>query len=152
MLKKHSELDMIIKGAFEKNHLEIIGIRFYGETYLKLDSMPDKKRFKDGRFIFLNSNSNIDYILKTFKEAQWEDSAEIALSEFHQLKNLEKNNLQTKNTDIEFKEYPEIFKTKPLNHQFKAFELSKNLEFYGLFFEQGCVICSRAHNHNITFK
>ena len=138
MLKKHSELDMIIKGAFEKNHLEIIGIRFYGETYLKLDSMPDKKRFKDGRFIFLNSNSNIDYILKTFKEAQWEDSAEIALSEFHQLKNLEKNNLQTKNTDIEFKEYPEIFKTKPLKHQFKAFELSKNLEFYGLFFEQGC--------------
>jgi hypothetical protein len=129
---------MIVKKARENENLEIIGVRFYGDVYVKLSSMPDKRRFKDGRFIFQKSNSNIEFILKEFPHAQWEDEAEQAKIDFENSKNSEKINLENKKIELEFKNYPEIFKTKPLNHQFKSFEISKDLKFYGLFFEQGC--------------
>lgn len=127
----------IIK-AREKDHIEIKEARFYGELYQKLVAMPDRKRFKDGRFIFLNSSANIKYFLETFEECEVEPEAEQYFEEYKNTLSLQEDILESKEKEFEFKEYPEIFRTKPFNHQFKAFEISKDLHSYGLFFEQGC--------------
>jgi SNF2 family DNA or RNA helicase len=129
---------MIIQKAKEPDHLEVLGVKFYGEMYSKLVASPDRKRFKDSRFIFLNSNSNVDYFLKTFPHAQWEDGGDLAKKEFEEFKKREEFQLAAKDMPIILKDYPEIFKTKPLQHQLKCFEISKDAPFYGLFFEQGC--------------
>lgn len=129
---------MIIQKAREPNCLEVIGVKFYGEMYQKLVAAPDRKRFKDGRFIFLNSNSNIEYFLNTFPYSQWEEGAETAKEEFQDFKKREEFQLAAKETPIKIKNYPEVFKTTPLQHQLKCFEISKDAPFYGLFFEQGC--------------
>lgn len=130
---------MIIKESSMIGLLEVVGVKFYGEIYLKLSAMPDKKRFINNRFFFENKTSNIEYMLNTFPDCQWDDGlAEQAKKNYLDLKILEKNNIENKNLNFNFKNYPEIFKTKPLDHQFKFFEISKNLKFYGLLFEQGC--------------
>jgi len=129
---------MIIQPAREKDCLEVIGVKFYGEMYQKLVASPDRKRFKDGRFIFLNSTSNLEYFLNTFNYAQWCEGAEKFVQEYHDFKKQEKFQLAAKDAPLVLKDYPEIFKTKPLDHQLKCFEISKDAPFYGLFFEQGC--------------
>lgn len=129
---------MLIKPAPENNHLEVEGIRFYGENFNKLTATPDRRKFKDGRFIFLNCNSNIDHFLNTFPHAEWVDGAEQLKEDYFIFKATEKTQLEIKDDKVIFKDYPKVFKTKPFDHQFKAFEISKDLEYYGLFFEQGC--------------
>lgn len=129
---------MIIQQAREANCFEVTGVKFYGEMYQKLVAAPDRKRFKDGRYIFLNSNANIEYFLNTFNYAQWDGQAEDAKDEYYNFKTREQKQLMAKEAPLIFKDYPEIFKTKPFDHQLKCFEISKDAEFYGLFFEQGC--------------
>ena len=129
---------MIIQKAREKDCLEVVGVKFYGEIYQKLVAAPDRKRFKDGRFIFLNSTSNVEYFLNTFDYAQWDGEAEQVKNDYHNFKKQEKKQLAAKDEILVLKDYPEIFKTKPFDHQLKCFEISKDSPFYGLFFEQGC--------------
>lgn len=126
---------MIIQIAREKDHLEVTGVKFYGEVYQKLIACPDRKKFKDDRFLFLNSRSNIQYFLETFNQAQWEESTKELVDN---CKLLQETELKSPEQEIIVKDYPDIFKTKPLDHQLKSFEISKELHFYGLFFEQGC--------------
>lgn len=129
---------MKIKIAIEKNHLEAIDCRFYGENFQKLIACPDKKTFKNGRFIFLNSFSNIEHILQMFPEADWMSDAADFKYEYLAKKKTEAEMLDDKEKEFIVKDYPDVFKTKPFDHQFKAFEISKDAASYGLFFEQGC--------------
>jgi len=129
---------MIIQKAREKDCFEVVGVKFYGEMYQKLVATPDRKRFKDGRFIFLNSYSNVEYFLNTFEHAQWDGEVEQAKIDYHNFKKQEKKQLSAKDEPLVLKDCPEIFKTKPFGHQLKCFEISKDSPFYGLFFEQGC--------------
>jgi SNF2 family DNA or RNA helicase len=129
---------MLVTIAPESNHLEITGIRFYGENYQKLIALPDRRSFKNGRFIFFNCHSNIAVILEKFPYAEWVDGADKIKEDFYAFKESEKKQLENKDKDIVLKDYPHIFKTKPFDHQLKAFEISKDLPNYGLFFEQGC--------------
>lgn len=126
---------MIIQLAREKDHLEVIGVKLYGEVYQKLIACPDRKKFKDDRFLFLNSRSNIQYFLETFSDAQWEESTKELVDNCNSLQEIESKKPEQ---EIIVKDYPDIFKTKPLDHQLKCFEISKELHFYGAFFEQGC--------------
>ena len=129
---------MLILIAPENNHFEVSGIRLFGENYQKLISMPDRRSFKNNRFIFFNCNSNIEHIIKEFPHAEWVDGSEKFKDEFLTLKKTEEEQLNNKDIDIPIRNYPEVFKTKPFAHQLKSFEISKDLEYYGLFFEQGC--------------
>ncbi len=126
---------MIICTAPEKDFLEIKGVRFHGEIYQKITGCPDKKRFKNGRFIIQNCTANIKYLIETFPEAKWECDDKY---QFLAQEKQESEMLANKEKTFEFKQYPEVFKTQPFAHQFQAFELSKDAEAYGLFFEQGC--------------
>lgn len=121
-----------------KNHLEIIDTRFYGEMYSKVMACPDARALKNGRFLCSNSFANIEHLIQTFPEALWDSNAEMLKFEYHAKKKQEQLLLEQKTKDFGSNNYPDVFKTKPFAHQLQAFEVSKDAESYGLFFEQGC--------------
>lgn len=127
--------------AIEKNHLEIIGdgeSRLRGDNFTKIICCPDRKRFKDNRFIFFNCSSNVDYFIKCFPDAIWEGDAEKIREEYFKRKELENNLIEDKKENYSIENCNFVFKTKPFDHQLKAFMISKDLEEYGLLFEQRC--------------
>lgn len=124
--------------ASEKDHLEIIGdseSRFYGDNFNKLIGFPDRKRFKDNRFIFLNCSLNVKYALETFPEMNWKDCEDVIEDYFRRV-DQEKINSISKKEDFKIEACDFQFKTKPFQHQLKAFMISKDLEEYALLFEQ----------------
>ncbi len=126
-----------ITKAREKDMFEITGEPFYGALFNKLIACPDRKRFVNGRFIFLNSFSNIEYIDGQFRTAEWEEGeCTTRLYDFYYAREQETINIINKEKDITHSDF--TFKTKPFAHQLKAFEISKDLIEYGLLFEQGC--------------
>ena len=122
----------------DKDKLEITGVRFYGDIYQKVMGCPDRKILKNGRFLCLNSFSNVEYLLQTFPEALWEGEADILKHQYYAQKKQEQLLLDSKDADFGNNDYPDVFKTRPFAHQLQAFEVSKDAEAYGLFFEQGC--------------
>jgi len=119
--------------------LSVEGVRFFGETFTKLAACPDSKTFKNGGFFCIDSSSNIGHLIVSFPEAQWIGEAEILKFKFYANKKQEEEMRKSKDlTVLEIKDYPEVFKTKPFDHQLKAFASSKDAKSYGLFFEQGC--------------
>ena len=122
--------------SFRKDYIQLTGVRFYGETYQKVNSCPDSKKFKDGSFYFLNSFANMKYFIEAFPEAVWEGDAETRKREY--LEFIKKEVEIGKAKEIEIISSDFHFKTKPYAHQLKAFEISKDLKSYALLFEQGC--------------
>ena len=127
--------------APEKNCLEIIGdseSRLRGENFTIAISCPDRKRFKENRFIFDNCALNVEYFIKAFPDAIWEGEAAIIKENFYKRKKLEINNEENKKEEYKLENCDFIFKTKPFDHQLKAFMVSRDLEEYALLFEQRC--------------
>lgn len=130
-------MNIKIKQSANENFLQVFGVVFKGDIFHKLWATPDKKKFNDGKFYFITSNINIEYFLKEFPNAEWLDCAKKYKDDYLNLKKQEKENLDNKNKNLDNCDF-DIFKTQPLNHQIQSFNISKDLEFYGLFFEQGC--------------
>lgn len=127
--------------APEKDHLEIVGdteSRLRGENFTKVISCPDRKRFKDNRFIFYNCSLNIEYFLNIFPDAVWENETQQIKEEYFKRKELEVNTVEDKKESFKLENCDFMFKTKPFDHQLKAFMISRDLEEYGLLFEQRC--------------
>ena len=127
-----------MKITLDKDRLEVTEARFFGEIYKKLAACPDRKAFKFGRFFCNASAINVSHLLEVFPEADWVGGAEEHKFKFLAFKKQEEELKNLKGDDVVMQEFPEVFKTKPFDHQYKAFIISKDLGAYGLFFEQGC--------------
>lgn len=127
---------MQIINSNRKNTFEITGVKFYGEIYNKAVQFPDYKRFYNGRFLFKNSFSNIEYLIETFPEAKWTGETAIRKLEYLEFKESEKKLKESKTIEVYETDFK--FKTDPFKHQTKAFCVSKDLPEYGYLFEQGC--------------
>jgi hypothetical protein len=101
--------------------------------------MPGRNRWKDRDLIFQSSGVNIQYILDKFPEAEWDDSIVQLRDEYIVLKQQEDNNRAEKEAIIELDSKADGYKyrTKPYDHQRRAFMLSRNKKVFGLFMEQG---------------
>lgn len=118
----------------ETNMVEMLASSFHGENFSICIQCPDRKKFKDGRFLFLNSFSNIEYFREQYPDAEWNCDIINQFEQFQQQENI--NILSKQKQSYEINDFN--FKTKPYAHQLKAFEISRNLTEYALFFEQGC--------------
>lgn len=126
-----------IKKSASENFLQILGVAFRGEMFNKLLGFPDKRKFNDGKFFFISSHINIKYAIVNFPDADWLDCAKNYKDDYFNFIKQEEENLENKSKNLNDFDVS-VFKTKPLHHQLQCFNLSKDLEFYGLFFEQGC--------------
>lgn len=125
---------LITKADFGKYCL--IKSKLDGDSFEKLSSLPGFKKWVGRDLLFDPTSANIDRIRKFFPDAQWDDSASPALDKYiKNLKELE-DNLKMKEKD--FKDIGDYkFKTKPFDHQRKAFYLSRDKKEFALLMEQG---------------
>ncbi len=108
-----------------------------GAHFALLSAMPGRKRWEERSLVFESSGANLAHVLEHFPTAEWKGDAVRFRDRYLQLKMQEQNtrsDKQAKLTDQSGYEY----KTKPFDHQSHAFVLSRELEAFALFHEQGC--------------
>jgi len=86
--------------------------------------------------LFDPTGANIDRIHKYFPNADWDESASPALDKyFINLKEMEAN-MKMKHSELPSNDDYD-FKTKPFDHQRKAFYMSRDKKAFALLMEQG---------------
>jgi len=111
-------------------------IKLDSEVMQKLSSLPGFKRWVGRDLLFDPTGANIDRIGHWFPDAEWSEDAQPILDKYIEgLKEAE----QTRKLKSE--DAPEnddfMFKTRPFDHQRKAFYMSRDKESFGLLMEQG---------------
>jgi len=96
--------------------------------------LPGYKKFVNDSLLFETSGKNIEYLLEK-SNIEWSgEAAEIANKHRARLENESKMKEQ-KGAEVSSSHFK--FKTEPFSHQLKAFELSKDAEYYGYLMEMG---------------
>lgn len=135
----------LIKGRSTKFSITTVGHKsFTSEQAALLRQIPGfnlgiYKKFYG--FILPLTEDALDFCIKNITESSWTEPLKIVYSH---LKQVTINQQETKAiykslTDEKLEELRSLyqFKTKPFNHQLKAFELSKSREYFGLFMDMG---------------
>ena len=126
---------MIITKADYGKYL-VIKSKLVGDTFEKLSTLPGFKKWVGRDLLFDPTGANIDRIHKYFPEAEWDESASPALDQYiSNLKEMEAN-IQMKKTELPSNDDYD-FKTKPFDHQRKAFYMSRDKKAFALLMEQG---------------
>ena len=125
---------------FDKTQL-IIRAQLSGNAFALLSSLPGYSRWEGRALRFRPVSANIAYIIECFPDATWEPGA-LPFLERHQASEAtaEESRKDKRKTVGELSKRHKInydFKTKPYDHQLKAFLLSRDLKTYALFMEQG---------------
>ena len=115
----------------------IAKVKITTENIKWLNSFPGFKKWKGRDLLFDPTGANIQHIKKFCPEAVWDSTASYILDNYLQtLKEAENNLANKKNFQLphndDFK-----FKTKPFDHQRKAFYLSRDKKNFALLMEQG---------------
>lgn len=111
--------------------------KIYGSLFMDLVNCPTKGFIKNNVFTCDANALNCLYLNNLLPQARWVGEAEIFKYECLASQKQEQE-LKKAKENIIVGSYPEVFKTKPFEHQLKAFEASKLAKAYGYFFEQGC--------------
>jgi len=119
------------------NKLILTEGKLYGSLFMDLVNCPTKGFIKNNVFTCAANSLNCLYLNNLLPQAQWIGKAETFKYECLASQKQEQE-LKKVKENIVIKDYPEVFKTKPFEHQLKAFVSSKDAIAYGLFFEQGC--------------
>ena len=102
----------------------------------KLSSLPGYKKWVGRDLLFDPTSANISRIQKYWPDATWSDEAKPILEKYVDLlieaENTRSAKVEVLPTNDDFK-----FKTKPFDHQRKAFYMSRDKEAFGLLMEQG---------------
>ena len=126
---------MIITKADYGKYL-VIKSKLVGDTFEKLSTLPGFKKWVGRDLLFDPTGANIDRIRKYFPEAEWDESASPALDQYiSNLKEMEAN-IQMKKAELPSNDDYD-FKTKPFDHQRKAFYMSRDKKAFALLMEQG---------------
>ena len=114
----------------------VIKCKLDGDTFEKLSSLPGFKRWVGRDLLFDPTGANIERIHKFFPDAEWDESAMPELDKYiSNLKAMEEN-LKMKKADLPVND-DYNFKTKPFDHQRKAFYISRDKKSFALLMEQG---------------
>jgi len=107
-----------------------------GDTFEKLSTLPGFKRWVGRDLLFDPTGANIERLHKYFPEAEWDNSALPDLDRYiFNLQQMEEN-IKMKKSELPSNDDYD-FKTKPFEHQRKAFYMSRDKEAFALLMEQG---------------
>ena len=111
-------------------------IKLDSSSVEKLSSLPGYKKWIGRDLLFDPTSANINRIQKYWPDATWSDEAKPILQKYVDLlieaENTRSAKVEVLPTNDDFK-----FKTKPFDHQRKAFYMSRDKEAFGLLMEQG---------------
>ena len=107
-----------------------------GDTFQKLSGLPGYKKWVGRDMLFDPTGASISYINNNFPEAEWSDDAQPIVDKYIESLKQAQETRENKDKDLpandDFK-----FKTKPFDHQRKAFYLSRDKQSFALLMEQG---------------
>ncbi len=125
---------MIIQKAKGK-HL-IARVALDGNSIQKLSSLPGFKKWVGRDLLFAPTGANIEHIHKFWPDAHWSVDAMPVLEEYIETLREAEQNREDKSKPVEdLGDF--MFKTRPFDHQRKAFYLSRDKESFALLMEQG---------------
>lgn len=107
-----------------------------GNSIQALSSLPGFKKWVGRELLFAPTGANINHLHKHWPDAKWEEDAQPVLDKYIQsLKEADQTHKQKNNDFVDPNDFS--FKTKPYDHQRKAFYLSRDKESFALLMEQG---------------
>lgn len=107
-------------------------------TVTIFNSLPGAKKFRNGILYFELSRANVEMLETMAPDAVWRGPIKDKRKFFAEIRENERKSREQKLSDLPpVVDFP--FKTKPYEHQLKAFSLGRGKEYYGYFMEQGCV-------------
>lgn len=87
--------------------------------------------------IFRPAANAIQFINENFDDVHWEESAKPFLDEYIRVAKQAELNKNNKTGNIDFSMDGHLYKRPPMDHQRKAFMISRDQQEFGLFMEQG---------------
>lgn len=111
-------------------------VKLDGNSIQKLSSLPGFKKWVGRDLLFAPTGANISHIHKFWPEAHWSADAAPILEEYIEtLREAEVNREEKEKPVEDLGDF--MFKTRPFDHQRKAFYLSRDKESFALLMEQG---------------
>ena len=133
--KKSSETMMkITKAPFGKYCMASVNLG--GGNFDKLNSLPGFKKWVGRDLMFDPTGANIERIHKYWPDAEWDESVSDILDEYILKLKTAEETLKLKKDDLPSTDDFD-FKTKPFDHQRRAFYMSRDKDSFGLLMEQG---------------
>ena len=106
------------------------------ENFQKLSSLPGYKKWVGREMMFDPTGANIDMIKKYWPDAEWSEETQPILNKY--IKSLKEAQETLKYKEQELPSNDDFkFKTKPFEHQRRAFYMSRDKESFALLMEQG---------------
>lgn len=109
--------------------------RIHPHIFNALAGMPGKKKYIRGIPYFDMGRANIEYLDSVLEDIEWKGPASKLISQFRQLRQMEKKARELRNTEQETIDLP--YKHPPYQHQNQALALARGREAFGYFMEQG---------------
>ena len=110
-------------------------VKLDSESMQKLSSLPGFKKWIGRDLLFDPTGANIDRIKMWWPKAEWSECAQPILDKYIEgLKQAEET--RKAKTEDAPKTDDFMFKTKPFEHQRKAFYMSRDKQAFGLLMEQ----------------
>ena len=107
-----------------------------GDVIQKLASLPGCKKWVGRDLLFAPTGANISHINKHWPRAEWSEAATPILDDY--IETMHQAELTRKEKSAAPRDLGDfLFKTKPFDHQRKAFYMSRDKESFALLMEQG---------------
>lgn len=124
---------MIVKPDSRRNMAILTG-RLGPQVFEVAREMPGRRRWQNRDLLFELTRANIEFIQAKLPDAIWEvDRAAL----IDRLQELEADAIAAKTRDLPPEAFKFKFKTKPRDHQHRAWSVSKDRKAYAWFLEQG---------------
>jgi len=111
-------------------------IKLDSESMQKLSSLPGFKKWVGRDLLFDPTGANIDRLAHWWPDAEWSEEAQPILDKYIEGLKQAESTRKSKEVDAPLND-DFMFKTRPFEHQRKAFYMSRDKESFGLLMEQG---------------
>lgn len=121
-----------------EGHLLLIPEKLGGGNFTKLSAFPGYSKWLDRSLIIRSTGANLAYLLERWPDAAWVGGAEDVRDAYlaEEARAEEVRELKHASRPL-YDDGSYVYKREPMEHQRKAFLLSRDLPAFGLFMEQG---------------
>lgn len=128
----------MIISPHKENHLLLIPGSLNGENFAKLKSWPGYYKWEGRNLVIRCTGENLQKVLNEWPDAEWIGGCDEIRSNYLKSLGLSKEIAEAKrNMAVLPDDSGYKYKREPMEHQRKAFLLSRDRKAFGLFMEQG---------------
>lgn len=108
-----------------------------GGNFAQLSAFPGYSKWQDRNCIFRNTGANIQHVLNNWPDAKWIGGCDSVRTDYLAFLGQAEDTINAKTEDAVVDDTGYRYQRKPMEHQRKAFALSRDRKAFGYFMEQG---------------